>query len=231
MTPSASSILSRGIAPPLSSARSVYTLAGNLGNLQNGFLDGSGTAWLFTHLLGETSLFNFPYGIDVLDENNILVSDSDNHALRLITVTGREEPAKPPKPARQLKPAKSTAEEPSPKLPAGPVVASSAMEMLQNSAREAAKKVHVSIIEILLTYTANPAKQSLCSVLGLVHLLLFGEKKKYETLEDLQVLLKRPSLRDEMLSVRPENVPHQNSVFVIKQLAGLKKNDDCKVCL
>jgi len=186
---------------------------------------------------GETSLFNFPYGIDILDENTVLVSDSDNHSLRVITIVGKEDLNRS-KSDNLLKSVNKSAKgiknlESEPKI-AGPIMPqapSTALEMLQQSAKDAAKKIVPSIIEILLTYNSNPAKSTLCGLLSLVHILLYGEKKKYETFEDIQNMLKKSSFRDEVVNLKIENISHQNSVLLIKQLTLFKKNDDCKVFL
>ena len=185
-------------------------------------------------------MFNFPYGLDVIDENNVIVSDSDNHSLRLVTITGKDENVKTRssegKQSKLLKGNKVP--EDACKLVIGPSISSSAFEMLQSSARyyylhivcrESAKKITASIIEILLSYTSNPAKQTLCGILSLVHLLLTNEKKKYETSEDIQLLLKKTTLKEDISNLRAENIQHQNSILILKQLAILKKNDDCKV--
>ena len=37
-------------------------------------------------ILGTSALFNFPYGIATMSAGRVLVADSDNHAIRLITL-------------------------------------------------------------------------------------------------------------------------------------------------
>ena len=165
-------------------------------------------------------MFNFPYGIDVLDENNVVVSDSDNHSLRMITITDREDSKTKPDP--KLSKAKKMEQD----------VKSEALivlENLRNGAKEAAKGFRPYVIDILLGYTTNSPKQTLCIMLSLMHALLYGEKKRYESIIDIQTLLKKPSLKDDMMNLRIENVSQQNLVTLGKQLAILKKNDDCKV--
>ena len=44
---------------------------------KNGFKDGD----------GRDALFNFPYGIAILDNNTLLLTESDNHSLRKISLT------------------------------------------------------------------------------------------------------------------------------------------------
>lgn len=169
-------------------------------------------------------MFNFPYGIDVFDENTVMVSDSDNHSIRMISIVERDDLTKQKGEMKVVKSLKSVKLEEESKDEVSPI-----LDMLRNSAKEAAKGIRPYIIDILLGYTTNPLKQTLCTMLNLVHVLLRGEKKKYETIGDIQALLKKSSLRDDMINIKIESVSPQNFSYMTKQLTILKKNDDCKV--
>lgn len=189
--------------------RTVHTFAGNMGTLQSGFVDGA----------GEASLFNFPYGIDVLDENTVVVSDSDNHSLRMVTITEREESTKNKPESKTTKVTKKLEQDSK----------NEALEALRNAIKEAAKGIRPYVIDILLGYTTNSPKQTLCTMLNLLHALLYNEKKRYDSIIDIQALLKKPSLKDDMMNLKIESISQQNYANLMKQLGVLKKNDDCKV--
>ena len=189
----------------------VYSLVGN--DTQSGYLD------------GDIALLNYPYGIEVIDKDTLVICDSDNHALRLVNMLEKDEMIKGRDESRNMKLMKT----PKPVENVRLVVNSSALEMLQNAAKEAAKEIRLSIIEILLKYTNNPAKQTLGEILSLVHILIYGEKKTYDSMDDIQYILKKTNIKEKILNLRVESVSHQNLSYVMKQIAQLKKNDDCKV--
>ena len=174
------------------------------------------------------SLFNYPYGIGVIDENRIVVSDSNNHTLRVISILGLEEPSKSRIESKEVKTPKVLKP---PEEPGKSMVTSAALEILQNSAKTAAKDIRPSIIDMLLSYTNNPAKQTVCEILSLIHILIYNEKKKFETIDDIQTALKKSNLREKMFNLNVETVSHQNFNYISKQISYLKKDDDCKVLL
>jgi hypothetical protein len=182
----------------------VYTLVGN--GTQSGYLD------------GDAALFNYPYGIEVIDKDLLVVCDSDNHSLRLVNILGKDE-------LRTMKSMRIPKAVENVRL----VMNSSALEMLQNAAREAAKEIRPSIIEMLLGYTNNPPRQTLGEILSLVHVLIYDEKKAHDTLDDIQYILRKTNIKERMLNLRVEGVSHRNLSYVTKQISQLKKNDDCKV--
>lgn len=175
--------------------------------------------------LDGVALFNYPYGLEIMDEGTIVVSDSDNNALKLISMASKkEETAKGRGELRTTKSMRMGKVE-----DARAVVNSSALEMLLAAAREAAKEVRPSIVEMLLSYTSNPARQTLGEILGLVHVLLYGERKSFDSMDEIQHMLKKGSFKDKILNLRVESVSHQNFSYIMKQIAQLKRNDECKV--
>jgi hypothetical protein len=62
----------------ISTSRVVTTVAGGGGCFPYGFQDGVGTA----------SRFYYPYGIAMDTSHNLIIADSQNHAIRMITPTG-----------------------------------------------------------------------------------------------------------------------------------------------
>ena len=92
-------------------------------------------------------MFNYPYGIGIIDENRIVVSDSNNHTLRVISILGLEEPSKSRIESKEVKTPKVLKP---PEEPGKSMVTSAALEILQNSAKTAAKDIRPSIIDMLL---------------------------------------------------------------------------------
>lgn len=55
--------------------KEVYTICGGFSN-KNGFKDGD----------GKTALMNFPYGIVMTEKGKFLITESDNHSIRILDI-------------------------------------------------------------------------------------------------------------------------------------------------